>query len=136
MVDLAEHDICSLTPDIDRRIVRAKVAGPGALLVSKMFKISERRGSARASDKDALDVLRILQAVPTDDLARRIIIILNDSRSATIGARAVELLADLFGSRGAEGAIMAARAVQPLLDADEVRLICEVLTQDLLAAIS
>lgn len=101
-----------------------------------MFKISERRGSARASDKDALDVLRILQAVPTDDLARRIIIILNDSRSATIGARAVELLADLFGSRGAEGAIMAARAVQPLLDADEVRLICEVLTQDLLAAIS
>lgn len=43
------------------RVVRAKVAGPAALLVAKVFKIHERRGSARANDKDALDVLRILR---------------------------------------------------------------------------
>jgi hypothetical protein len=35
-----------------------------------MFKIHERRGSARANDKDALDVLRILQGISTRELAR------------------------------------------------------------------
>ena len=64
LVDQAEHDITSLEPEVDGRVLRAKVAGPGALLVAKMFKLHERRGSARANDKDALDVLRILQAIP------------------------------------------------------------------------
>lgn len=132
LVDLAEHDIASLEPAADPRVVRAKVAGPGALLVAKVFKIHERRGSARANDKDALDVLRILQAISTEDLARRLISILGDARSATTGARALERFADLFGDRRAEGAVMAARAAQPLMDADEVRLTCEVLAGDLL----
>jgi hypothetical protein len=60
LVDQAEHDIASLEPDMHARVVRAKVAGPGALLVAKLFKIHERRGTARANDKDALDVLRVL----------------------------------------------------------------------------
>lgn len=62
LVDQAEHDVASLEPDADGRVLRAKIAGPGALLVAKMFKLHERSGSARANDKDALDVLRILQA--------------------------------------------------------------------------
>jgi hypothetical protein len=132
LVDVAERDIASLEPDDDPRVVRAKVAGPGALLVAKVFKIHERRGGQRANDKDALDVLRILQGVETEDLARRLASILGDSRSATTGARAVEFFAELFGSRGAEGAMMAARAAQPLIDADQVRLTCEVLAGDLL----
>ena len=132
LVDVAEHDIASLEPAEDPRVVRAKVAGPGALLVAKMFKIHERRGSARANDKDALDVLRILQGIATEDLARRLTSILGDSRSATTGARAVELFSELFGNRGGEGAVMAARAAQPVMDADQVRLTCEVLAGDLL----
>jgi len=132
LVDVAEHDIASLEPTEDPRIVRAKVAGPGALLVAKMFKIHERRGSARANDKDALDVLRILQGIATEDLARRLTSILGDGRSATTGERAVELFAELFGNRGGEGAVMAARAAQPVMDADQVRLTCEVLAGDLL----
>lgn len=131
LVDLAEHDITSLEPATDPRIVRAKVAGPGSLLVAKMFKIHERRGSARANDKDALDVLRILQSVSTEDLARRLTSILGDARSATTGARALEFFTELFGSRGSDGAAMAARAAQPLIDADQVRLTCEVLAGDL-----
>src|SRR5690606_12971176 len=95
LVDLVEHDIASLEPAVDPRVVQAKVTGPGALLVAKMFKIHERRGSARANDKDALDVLRILQGIATEDLARRFTTILGHARSAATGARAVELFADL-----------------------------------------
>jgi hypothetical protein len=43
LVEQAEHDITSLEPDVAQRVVRAKVAGPGALLVAKVFKIHERR---------------------------------------------------------------------------------------------
>ena len=134
-IDLAEHDIASLEPAVDPRVIRAKVAGPGALLVAKMFKIHERRGSARANDKDALDVLRILQGTPTEDLARRLTSILGDSRSATTGVRALELFAEFFGNRGGEGSVMAARAAQPVIDADQVRLTCEMLAGDLLEAL-
>ncbi len=132
LVDLGKHDIASLEPAVDARVVRAKVAGPGALLVAKVFKIHERRGSARANDKDALDILRVLQAVPTEDLARRLTSILGDERSAATGARALELFTDLFGNRGSEGAAMAARAAQPVMDADQVRVTCEALAGDLL----
>lgn len=97
-----------------------------------MFKIHERRGSARANDKDALDVLRILQGVSTEDLTRRLKSILDDTRSATTGARALTLFAELFGNRGGEGAAMAARAAQPVIDADQVRVTCEALAGDLL----
>lgn len=135
LVDVEEQDIASLEPIEDPRVVRAKVAGPGALLVAKMFKIHERRGSPRANDKDALDVLRILQAIATQDLAQRLMSILSDSRSATTGARAVDLFKELFGDRGSEGAIMAATAAHPLMDMDEVRRTCEVLASDLLEAL-
>ncbi|MCB9740464.1 MAG: hypothetical protein H6747_14470 [Deltaproteobacteria bacterium] len=136
LVDQAEHDIASLEPDVDARVVRAKVAGPGALLVAKLFKIHERRRTARANDKDALDVLRVLQAIPTEDLARRVRAILADERSAAAGERSLELLDDLFGNRGSDGPVMAARAAQPMVDPDQVRLMCEVLAGDLRAALS
>ncbi len=135
LVDLEERDIASLEPAADPRVVRAKVAGPGALLVAKLFKLHERRGTARSNDKDALDVLRILQAVPTDDLVRRLRLIFEDARCSTIGERALGLLAELFGNRATEGALMAARAAQPLMNAEQVRLTCEVLAGDLLRAL-
>lgn len=45
----------------DTRGHRLQVAGPAALLVSKLHKISERQESSRQNDKDALDVLRLLR---------------------------------------------------------------------------
>lgn len=135
LVDVALHDIASLEPAVDPRVIQAKVAGSGALLVAKVFKIHERRGSARANDKDALDVFRILQGISTEELTRRLSSFLEDTRSAPTAARGLELFADLFGNRGGEGAIMAARAAQPIMDADQVRLTCEVLAGELLDAL-
>ena len=125
-------EIGSLEPDNDPRRVTAKVAGPGALLVAKLFKISERKGTARANDKDALDVLRILQGIETESLAASFDRIRADDRSRAAAERATELLADLFWTRGSKGSVMAARATQPLMDEDHVKLTCEVLTGDLL----
>jgi hypothetical protein len=136
LVDQAQMFIGSLEPDIDHRRIEAKVAGPGALLVAKLFKINERKATPRSSDKDALDILRILQGIETDALARCLRRILDDERSRDAGERALALLSELFATRGSEGAAMVARATSPLLDEAEVRLQSELLAQDLIAVLS
>ena len=132
MVDVDVLTLTSLDP-ADERTVRAKVAGPAGLLVAKLYKIEERKGTSRAGDKDALDVLRLLRGVSTVELADRMRRLLADDRSAAPARRGLDLLAGLFG-RGGEGTLMAARAVADVMDAAEVRLSCEVLAGDLVDA--
>ena len=132
LVDQCQMEIKSLQPSVDPRRLTAMVAGPAALLVAKLFKIDERKGTRRSTDKDALDVLRLLQGTPTVELANSMREIRAGEHSAEVGQRAVLLLSELFGTRGSEGAIMAARATRPLMDEAEVRLTCEVLAEDLL----
>ncbi len=134
LVDRTKMHICSLEPERDFRRIEANVAGPGALLVAKLFKINERRGTSRSSDKDALDIFRILQGVETKELVVCLWRILKDDRSRNSGKRALELLSELFGNRGSEGATMVARATRPLIEEAEVRLQSELLARDLMAA--
>ena len=136
LVDQAQMIIGSLEPEVDHRRIEAKVAGPGALLVAKLFKINERKGTPRSSDKDALDILRILQGIETDALASCLRRILDDERSRDAGERALGLLSELFATRGSEGAAMVARATTPLMDDAEVRLQSELLAQGLIAVLS
>lgn len=103
LVDQVELEICSLEPDDDPRQIRARIAGPGALIAAKLFKISERAGTPRANDKDALDVLRLLQNIPTEALAVRFALMRRDTRSRAIAERAQALLDELFGSQEREG---------------------------------
>lgn len=133
LVDQDRLALRALDPG-DARMIEAKVAGPAGLLVAKLHKIEERQGTARANDKDALDVFRLLRGVPTDDFAARMRCVLEDPRSAEAGRRGLVLLRALFG-RGGEGAEMAARAVADVMDAAEVRLACALLAEDLLAAV-
>jgi hypothetical protein len=59
----------------DSRTHEIRVAGPAALLIAKTIKIGDRLDDAsrgdlkRIVDKDALDVLRLLQACPTAELS-------------------------------------------------------------------
>ena len=72
-------EIVSLERNDDRSVVMS-VAGPAALLVAKVHKIAERTGiSDRVSDKDALDVLRLLQATDTATLAARLVDLADDT---------------------------------------------------------
>ena len=133
---LVDQDVLTLRAldPSDLRLVDAKVAGPAGLLIAKLHKIDERKGTARANDKDALDVFRLLRGVPTADLAVRMRRVKADPRSAEAGQRGMVLLAELFG-RGGEGAEMAARAVAAVMDPAQVRLASELLVQDLLSAL-
>ena len=90
--DLAE--IRGLNPT-DARSFTIAVAGPAALMVSKIHKIEERlreRRVTRLDDKDALDILRLLQAIPTSELARTFQRLVNDSIAGAVTRETVTSL--------------------------------------------
>lgn len=78
-LEVALHDnswetIAALDPD-DPRSVRLRIAGPGALLIAKLVKISERLAGNRPDrvlPKDAGDVLRLLRNTDVRALGRRL----------------------------------------------------------------
>ena len=134
LVDRKRMEIVSLERDDDRSVVMS-VAGPAALLVAKVHKIAERTETGdRVSDKDALDVLRLLQATDTATLAEDLESLAAHKVSAKVTAEAVSQLGRLFGSQVAEGIDMAIRAVRPNAEADVISASFTTLVSDLLAA--
>jgi hypothetical protein len=132
LVDREVREIGALD-ERDTRRFRVAVAGPAALLVAKLHKIHERTGApGRASDKDALDVLRLLRAVPTETLAEALNLLREDPLSAEVTKQAISYLRELFSSPDAPGSAMAARAASPLEPEDEIRASCAILSQDVL----
>jgi hypothetical protein len=135
VVDRTTMPIGSLE-EADPRRFEISVAGPAALLVAKLHKLADRSGTERASDKDALDVLRLLRGISTEALAARLRALREDISAAGVTRQALEYLSDLFADRRRPGAQMAARATQPLEDPDTIASSCAVLAEDLLTAIS
>jgi hypothetical protein len=119
----------------DARAYDVRVGGPSALLVAKVHKISERYGTGRQSDKDALDVLRLLRGTETGDLARRWQKLLADKRSEETAREARALLEAQFSKRNGVGVDMAIRSAGVLADPEEIAASCVALAGDLLAAI-
>lgn len=135
LVDRKMRDIGALDGR-DTRCFRVAVAGPAALLVAKLHKIHERTGApGRASDKDALDVLRLLRSVPTGTFAGALHRLREDPLSAEVTEQAISYLRELFSSPDTPGSSMAARAASPLEPEDEITASCAVLSQDLLGAL-
>ena len=119
----------------DGRILDIRVAGAAALLVAKVHKIKDRAGTARSTDKDALDVLRLLRGTTTGDLAGRMRRLLADDTAGPVTAEALDLLRSQFADRAGEGIEMATRAVGALADPAEIAASCEVLASDLLGEV-
>lgn len=134
VVDRARMVIGAMDPE-DHRGFEVAVAGPAALLVAKLHKIEDRADTERTVAKDALDVLRLLRAVPTPVLAARLRVVLAGESSAEVTREALEYLGDLFGGRRRRGALMAALAAAPLEDPETIAASCAVLAGDLLEAI-
>ena len=117
----------------DSRRFEIAVAGPAALLIAKLHKLEERHQDAgRRSDKDALDVYRLLVATTDEDLARAFQLLLTDPIAGEVTRQALGYLGTLFGLPEANGSQMAARAAYPLMDFAEVAASCAVLAQELL----
>lgn len=111
LVDNVTMEIAALDPH-DPRVLVARVAGPGALIVAKMHKIADRMGQqpGRLNDKDAHDVYRLLRAVPAATLAAALQRSLADRLSAEVTQEAIGLLEVLFAAGAdAEGSVMAGR---------------------------
>ena len=71
LIDNSTMTIAALDP-ADERSLQARVAGPAALLVAKAHKLHDRVASGRAvrlEDKDASDVVRLMQTTRPDEIA-------------------------------------------------------------------
>ncbi len=132
LVDQDRRTLVSLDP-ADHRSVAMNVAGPGGLLVAKIHKIVERAETpGRIEDKDALDVLRLLRATDTADLAGRIALLARSGPCATVTAEALHHLPRLFGRAEGVGTQMAVRAAGVNADAEVIAASMTVLVSDLL----
>lgn len=131
MVDRSPLEVRALDPR-DRRSIAINVAGIGALLVAKLHKLAEREADPkRTSAKDALDVLRILQAAETKVLGAKLhtLCVAPLSRSVTLEAR--DHLTRLFGGRNGLGTSMAIQATIGIEDPETIAASCEVLANAL-----
>ena len=132
IIDNDYQDLPALDPADERR-VRVRVAGPAALLVAKVTKIDERREQPnRHEPKDGLDVLRLLQAVPTDLLTSR----LRDLTADQLAGPVTQSVIAAMRRDGADPdgliATLAARAVGVLEDQATIRASVAALIDDLL----
>jgi hypothetical protein len=137
LIDKELAEIAAFDP-ADTRSFSIAVAGPAALIVSKVYKIDERlreRRLTRLDDKDALDVLRLLQAVSTSTLAQSFGTLVSDSIARDVTREALISLRSLFGDARSVGSSMAVRAAGPLAAGAAIAQSCAILTTDLLEAV-
>ena len=137
LVDYDIHTLRALAID-DPRAFEIRVAGPSALLVAKVHKISDRNQELQArrlEDKDGLDVLRLLRGVESRRLADGLMRLRQEEVSAAVTGEAILLLADLFGSARAVGTLMAIRASERLEDPAVIAESCAALTRELLSLV-
>ena len=133
IVDRKLMTIPSLDPGTERSVTML-VAGPTALLVAKVHKIAERIVADRVSDKDALDVLRLLQATEIATLVAGLARLADDELSKAVTAEAVSQLVRLFGHPEASGIGMAVRAARPNAEPAVIAASFTTLVSELLAA--
>jgi hypothetical protein len=134
VVDVELMTIASLRPS-SSRAVRMSVAGPGALLISKLYKLGERaaeEGQRRLEPKDAFDTYRLLR-LPTDDLARRVTIAQSDDRCAAVARFAVDQAGQLFRTPESIGSRLAGTYVAGIGDPEAIAAGVSALAVDLLA---
>lgn len=131
-----EPRIIAALDTLDSRRIEIAVAGPAALIVAKVHKIRDREAdTSRLQDKDALDVFRLLRAVPTDELVSRFERLRANPKTAPVATEAVDQVTRLFGSPRAQGCVMAVRAAGPTEDGRILASSLATLADDLLQGI-
>ena len=108
-----ERKIISALEVSDIRTFEIWVAGPAALLVAKVIKLTERfdvNDPDRVPQKDALDLFRLLQVIPTAELAQRLNRLLQSEVAAPTTTGAIQALARDFARSDAKAPKLAAEA--------------------------
>jgi hypothetical protein len=126
LVDHGPMTVAALSPR-DKRSVQAEVAGPAALLVAKLHKLQERIAGGhkdRLDDKDAADVLRIMQTTEPAGVAATLTRLCQDPIAGQPSTDALAYLETLFGRGGRPGIEMAASALRTAVPEARVEAIC------------
>lgn len=126
LVDHSTMTIAALDPTDDRSL-QAKVAGPAALFVAKAHKLNDRAESPRPDrldDKDAADVVRLMQTTNPDEVAGTLSALGEDAIAGEPSKNALTYIERLFGRRGALGIEMSARALRAAMPEDRIEALC------------
>lgn len=126
---IVDHDLIEVAAldGSDHRRFIVRVAGPAALVVAKVYKLRDRLAEGkvdRIADKDAADVYRLMLSVPVGDFLLRLDRLLADETAAPVSREAVDLMAQLFGARRAEGVRMAIEALRVAVPPERVADVC------------
>jgi len=135
-VDNAYRMITALD-EHDPRMIQMKVAGPGALLISKAFKLAEREdevGQRRLFDKDAFDAYRLMR-LPIPSLIDGLGRMLDAPETRSVAEAGIGHLRRLFASDEAVGTRMAGRYVEGVDDPETIRIATVALADELLNAL-
>lgn len=111
----------------DRRTAQVRVAGVAALLVAKVHKLDDRVEEARRhrlDDKDASDLVRILQTSSPAAIAGTLAGLLDHPSAGPPAKLALQRFRALFGVRSGVGIEMAARSLRGAMPAERVQAIC------------
>lgn len=136
--DNSPQIIAALDPS-DSRSHEIRVAGPAALLIAKTIKLDERLADAshgnsrRIVDKDALDVLRLLQVCPTNQFTVGFSTQATGTAAKADIARGLRILRDRATERTHDLPVLATRASG---DDPTVAPSLTILVRELLAAMS
>ena len=134
LVDNAAHELVALDPRDSRRF-SIRVAGPAALVVSKLVKLGDRLREPRRLDaKDAYDIYRLLQAVETDLLAARLSELRDDPVAGETTTQALGVFGEHFAARETAGTQLVVQHSGSLADADFIAESCFRLSRRLLSA--
>lgn len=133
LVDHLTMTIAALDP-ADTRSVEAQVAGPAALLVAKAHKLHDRVESGktdRLDDKDAADVVRIMQTTTAEEAGTTFMALSRHAVAGQPSADALIYIEELFGRRGRRGIEMASRALRAAMPEESVEALCTAYTDRL-----
>ena len=121
--------ISSLAPDADRSRI-LKVAGPAALLVSKVHKIGERVSAAHAHRRE------LLHAIDAADMASEFGLLRSHEISSQVTSEALSMFQSLFSTRSGPGTELVVQHVLGIEDSASIAESSVALSQDLLEATS
>lgn len=136
LVDHNPMTVAALDP-ADGRAIEVEVAGAAALFVAKAHKIHDRVASNRADrldDKDAVDVVRLMQTASPSDVGATFVSLCEPPIAGAPSRNALRYMDELFGRRGRPGIAMATRALRVGMPEARIEAICAAYTARLLAA--
>jgi hypothetical protein len=126
LVDHSTMTIRALEPE-DARSFQVQVAGPAALFIAKAHKLHDRVASGRTvrvDDKDAADVVRLMQTSKADEIDATLRALEAHEVAGSPTRSAIGYIEEMFGRRAGPGIEMASRALRTVVPPERVQGLC------------